>query len=429
MACDRRSTGAAPLEGPRRWSRTTGGGNALNGQGKIKVAVVFGGQGPEHPVSCMGAGTVLATLDRDRYEVVPIGILPDGRWVLTRDEPERLAISGRTLPSVAAVAGPDSGAAEPVGAAPEEATDGEALAGQGRSVSPATAAANPVASVPHVLTGVDVVMPILHGPFGEDGTIQGLLEMAGVPYVGAGVLASAVSLDKVYMKLVFTARGLPICPYLVVRDRDWQGGPGASATATAERKRIYDAIAELGYPVFVKPARGGSSIGTSKAADQAAVTEAIEGARRYDTKVIVERAVDGAEIECAVLEGLDGGPPDTSLPGQLVIAGGEEFYDFEAKYLDPTGSMAIPAPVPQEVIDEIRRMAGVAFEAVSCQGFARVDFFYTRDGAILVNEINTIPGMTATSYFPKMWEATGLPLPPLLDRMISTALRRRPGAH
>jgi D-alanine-D-alanine ligase len=418
--------------------------------------VVFGGQGPEHAISCMGAGTVLATLDRDRYEVVPVGILPDGRWVLTRDEPERLAISGRTLPSVAAVAGPQAGAGPEAGASPEAGAGPEAgaspeagtgaVAGPGATSEPGSgaspapvepsgeaavtaAAAAPVASVPSVLAGVDVVLPILHGPFGEDGTIQGLLEMAGVRYVGAGVLASAVGLDKEYMKLVFAARGLPICPYVVVRDRDWQGGPSAGGTATAERKRIYDAIAELGYPVFVKPARGGSSIGTSKANDQAAVTEAIEVARRYDTKVIVERAVDGAEIECAVLEGLDGGPPDTSLPGQLVIAGGEEFYDFEAKYLDPTGSMAIPAPVPQDVIDEIRRMAGVAFDAVSCQGFARVDFFYTRDGTVLINEINTIPGMTATSYFPKMWEATGLPLPQLLDRMITTALRRRPGAH
>jgi D-alanine-D-alanine ligase len=389
--------------------------------------VVFGGQGPEHAISCMGAGTVLATLDRDRYEVVPVGILPDGRWVLTRDEPERLAISGRTLPSVAAVAGPDVGEAPVPPAAPDEVAPGVPEPGDAVAAGPTAAA--PVASVPGVLTGVDVVLPILHGPFGEDGTIQGLLEMAGLRYVGAGVLASAVGLDKEYMKLVFAARGLPICPYVVVRDRDWQGGSGAGSNATAERKRIYDAIAELGYPVFVKPARGGSSIGTSKANDQAAVTEAIEGARRYDAKVIVERAVDGAEIECAVLEGLDGGPPDTSLPGQLVIAGGEEFYDFEAKYLDPTGSMAIPAPVPQDVIDEIRRMAGVAFEAVSCQGFARVDFFYTRDGTILVNEINTIPGMTATSYFPKMWEATGLPLPQLLDRILTTALRRRPGAH
>jgi len=320
---------------------------------------------------------------------------------------------------------PGAGEPESLAAAGGSGVPGEAAPGTGGAVVPAAAAA--VASVPQVLSGVDVVLPILHGPFGEDGTIQGLLEMAGVPYVGAGVLASAVSMDKEYMKLVFTARGLPICPYVVVRDRDWQPGPAMGAAAAAERKRVFDAIAELGYPVFVKPARGGSSIGTSKAHDQAALAEAIEGARRYDPKVIVERAIEGAEIECAVLEGLDGAPPDTSLPGQLVIEGGEEFYDFEAKYLDPSGSMLIPAPVPAPVIDEIRRMAAVAFEAVSCQGFARVDFFYTQDRTVLINEINTIPGMTATSYFPKMWEATGLPMAELLDRMITTALRRRPG--
>jgi D-alanine-D-alanine ligase len=373
----------------------------LNQQRKIRVAVVFGGRSSEHGVSCLGAGSVLAALDRDRYDVVPVGILPDGRWVLARDEPERLAITAGSLPSVTTVAGAE--------------------------LAPARAEVSPAASIPRTLTDVDVVLPILHGPFGEDGTIQGLLEMAGVPYVGAGVLASAVSMDKEYMKLVFAANALPICPYVVVRDRDWQ--PAAAASPAAERKRVLDAIAELGYPVFVKPARGGSSIGTSKAASPAELGQAIETARRYDPKAIVEKAIEGAEIECAVLEGLDGGPPDTSLPGQLVIEGGEEFYDFEAKYLDPQGSMAIPAPVPAAQLDQIRRMAAAAFEAVSCEGFARVDFFRTRDGTIVLNEINTIPGMTATSYFPKMWEATGLPMPQLLDRMITTALRRRLGPH
>lgn len=386
----------------------------MTSQRKTRVAVVFGGQSPEHPISCASGGTALATLDRDRYEVIPVGILPDGRWVVTADDPERLAITGRTLPSVAAVAQGEDAAGDPPGPA-------------GSSLTPAAPA--PVASVPQVLAGVDVVLPLLHGPFGEDGTIQGLLEMAGVPYVGAGVLASAVSMDKEYMKLVFAARGLPICPYVVVRERDWQPvtGDGAAPAATTERKRILDAIAELGFPVFVKPARGGSSIGTSHADDPASLVTAIENARRYDRKVIVEKAIVGREIECAVLEGLDGGPPDASLPGEIVIAGGEEFYDFEAKYLDASGSMAVPAPIPAAAQAEIRRLAAAAFEAVSCEGFARVDFFYTPDGTILVNEINTIPGMTATSYFPKMWEATGLPLRQLLDRMITTALGKRPG--
>jgi len=197
--------------------------------------------------------------------------------------------------------------------------------------------------------------------------------------------------------------------------------------ADLERKRTADAIAELGWPLFVKPARGGSSIGTAKASDLAELHEAIRGARTFDPKVIVEAAIDGREIECSVLEGRDGAPPDTSLPGQLLINGGEAFWDFEAKYLDDASGMAIPAPIPAEHQDEIRRMAALAFDAVSCEGLARVDFFYTPDGRILINEINTIPGLSPASYFQKMWEATGLPFPQLIDRLLQTALSRRPG--
>jgi D-alanine-D-alanine ligase len=369
---------------------------------KIRVAVVFGGRGPEHAISCASGGTVLACIDRDRYDVVPIGILPDGRWVLTADEPERLAISGGQLPSVEAVAEP------------------------GGQVLPWTAtgalATTEPGAIPGELGQVDVVLPMLHGPFGEDGTMQGLLEMAGVRYVGAGVLASAVSMDKEYMKLIFKAKGLPVGPFVVVRDRDWP--PGAAET---ERKRVLDAIGELGWPLFVKPARGGSSIGTSRADDLAGLYESIETARRYDRKVLVEQAIAGREIECAVLEGLDGAPPDTSMPGQLMVDGGEEFFDFEAKYLDDANGMVIPAPIPADHLEEVRRLAAAAFEAVSGEGLARVDFFYTPDGEIVLNEINTMPGMTAASYFPKMWAASGFSLRELIDRLIATALSKSPG--
>jgi D-alanine-D-alanine ligase len=215
----------------------------------------------------------------------------------------------------------------------------------------------------------------------------------------------------------------------VVRDRDWRpvraGGPQPSTKA--ERKPVLDEITELGWPVFVKPARGGSSIGTSRAADAGELYEAVEAAREHDPKVIVEAAISGMEIECAVLEGLQGGPPDTSVPGQVRVAGGEQFYDFEAKYLDAATDMVIPAPVPGPAASEIRRLTAAAFEAVGCEGLARVDTFYTPDGQVIVNEINTMPGLTPGSGFPLMWEATGLPLPQLVDRILQTALRRPPG--
>jgi D-alanine-D-alanine ligase len=232
------------------------------------------------------------------------------------------------------------------------------------------------------------------------------------------------------MNLVFTARGLPVGPYVVVRDRDWPGFSAAELAAAAgsvEAKRVLDDIAGLGWPLFVKPARGGSSIGTSKAQDLAQLHEAIATARQYDPKVLVEAAIDGVEVEVSVLEGVDGAPPDTSLPGQLLVDGGEEFWDFEAKYLDAASGMAIPAPIPDSAIEEVRRLGAAAFEAVSCEGLARVDFFYTTDGRVLINEINTMPGLSPASYFQKMWEVSGMPFPQLIDRLLQTALKKRPG--
>jgi D-alanine--D-alanine ligase len=377
------------------------------------VAVVFGGRSSEHAISCLGAGYVLAALDRDRYEVVPVGIARDGRWILAPDDPARLAITGGELPSVEAMATPGT----EIAARLDPATRGLVV----------TAPGDP----PRSLGEVDVVLPLLHGAYGEDGTIQGLLEMAGARYAGAGVFASAAGMDKEYMKLIFAARGLPVGRYVVVRDRDWRPpeteGGAARAAATPERKRVLDDIGELGWPVFVKPARGGSSIGTTRVPDPAGLEEAIEIAREHDPKVLVEAAVPGIEIECAVLEGVAGGPPDASVPAQVLVGGGAEFYDFQAKYLEADTAMAIPPPIPGDAIAEVRRLACAAFDALSGEGLARVDFFYTPDGRIILNEINTMPGMTAASAFPLMWEATGLTLPQLMDRIIQTALRKRPG--
>ncbi len=391
----------------------------MNRQRKIRVAVVFGGRGPEHPVSCMGGGNILGAIDRAKYDVVPIGITTEGHWVQVADEPDRLAIEGDVLPSVEAAAVPGtqvvpwSGSQDAPVAAEAVVTEGGGLV------------ASAPAHIPQLFGDVDVVWPVLHGPYGEDGTIQGLLEMAGVPYIGAGVLASAVSMDKEYMNLIFRSKGLPVGPYVVVHERDWPAGPGEQMSV--EAKRVQDDIAELGWPLFVKPARGGSSIGTSKASDIGELHEAIALARAYDPKVLVEAAIDGVEVEVSVLQGIDGAPPDTSLPGQLLVDGGEEFWDFEAKYLDSASGMAIPAPIPDSAITEIRRLAAAAFEAVSCEGLARVDFFYTSDGQILINEINTMPGLSPASYFQKMWEATGVTFAEVIDRLISAALSRRAG--
>ncbi|GAA4937738.1 D-alanine--D-alanine ligase family protein [Streptomonospora halophila] len=365
-------------------------------QRKIRVAVIFGGRSPEHEISCVTAGGVISAIDTDRYEVVPIGIARDGSWVLYSADPGQLAIVDGRLPEVH-TSGPEL--AVPFSGA----TDLIVLEGDSS----------------RRLGGFDAVLPLLHGPLGEDGTIQGLFEMMDARYAGAGVFASAASMDKVFMKALFTGHGIPTGDYVAVPDRMWRG----------ERKRVLDDIADLGGTVFVKPARGGSSVGISKvpdASDTDAVTAAVEAARRHDPKVIVEAAVPGREVECGVLESLEGGAPDVSQPAEIHVADGFDFYDFEAKYLSTSG-LTIPAELPVEVVAEIRREAARTFEALGCEGLARVDFFYGDDGRVYVNEINTMPGFTPSSAFPQMWAESGLDYTSLVDRMIQTALRRAPG--
>ncbi|MDQ6651055.1 MAG: D-alanine--D-alanine ligase [Actinomycetota bacterium] len=364
---------------------------------KRRVAVVFGGRSSEHAISCVSAGSVLAAIDRDRFDVLPVGITPDGRWVLAPDDPAALTISGRTLPSV-------DGTGEHV-ALPGDPSAGLVVLAAGE--------------VPSQLAGVDVVFPLLHGPYGEDGTVQGLLELAGIPYVGAGVLASAAAMDKEYMKLLLAARGLPVSPYAVVRTREWLADRTA-ALAEAEA---------LGWPVFVKPARGGSSIGISKASDRESLVAAVELARESDPKVVIEAAVVGREVECGVLEGPSGGTPEASAPAEIRVTGGQDFYDFEAKYLSSATEFDIPADLPAEVVKAVQELAVRAFLALECAGLARVDFFLQPDGELVVNEINTMPGFTPASMFPRMWAVSGLDYPALVDRLLSAAIERGTGLH
>jgi len=271
---------------------------------------------------------------------------------------------------------------------------------------------------PRELGEVDVVFPLLHGPFGEDGTLQGMLELSDIRYVGSGVLASAVMMDKHYMKLVFTGHGLPVGPFVVISDRQWQQDPAAAM----------DAVASLGWPVFVKPARAGSSMGITRVTGPEQLQAAIEAAREHDPKVVVEAAIVGREIECAVLQGREGAAPRTSEVGEIAVVQGHEFYDFEAKYLaEADVRLSCPADLPPEVSAEVRRVAAAAFEAAGCEGLARVDCFYTENGDVVLNEINTMPGFTPHSMYPRMWAASGLGYPELIDELIQLALTRRTG--
>jgi D-alanine-D-alanine ligase len=350
--------------------------------GKPRVAVVFGGRSSEHPISAVSAGSVLGAIDTDEFEVVPVGITKEGRWVLTQGDPAALAIEGRRFPEITAEAGTDV-------VLPPDPTGPDGG-----------------------LAGVDVVFPLLHGVYGEDGTIQGLLEMAGLPYVGAGVFASAAAMDKEFTKKLAVAEGIPVGPYVVLR--------AGQSLSPADRDR-------LGLPVFVKPSRAGSSIGITRITDWADLDAAIAAARTIDPKVLVEAAVVGREIECGVLEGEHGGLPEASVCGEIRVTGGHDFYDFEAKYLDDVAEISVPADLPAEVSERVRELAVRTFVALDCAGLARVDFFVTPDNQVYLNEINTMPGFTPISLFPRMWGASGLDYQKLVSRLVRTALRRGTG--
>jgi D-alanine-D-alanine ligase len=355
---------------------------------------VFGGRSSEHAISCVSAGSILAALDPDEFEAVPVGITRAGQWVLTTGDPGELAIAGRRLPEITA------GSGTSVVLSGDPSARGLVVLDPGEGAS--------------ALGDVDVVFPVLHGVYGEDGTIQGLLEMAGIPYVGANVFASAAAMDKEFTKKLAVAEGIPVGPYVALR---------AGQSLTEDDK------ARLGLPVFVKPARAGSSYGITKVSDWSELDAAVAAARAIDPKILVEQAIVGREVECGVLEGEYGGPPEASLLAEIRVVSGHEFYDFEAKYLDDACEYDIPADLPDEVTREVQEYARRTFTALDCAGLSRVDFFVTPDFRVYLNEINTMPGFTSTSMFPQMWAATGLEYPKLISRLVRTALRRGTGLH
>jgi D-alanine-D-alanine ligase len=346
---------------------------------KLRVGVIYGGRSGEHEVSIASAAAIFKHLDPAKYEAVPIKIGKDGRWALTGDVPKALSAADVHRQS-------DTTALQPI--------------------EPTTAL-----STSHI----DVVFPVLHGPYGEDGTVQGLLELANVPYVGAGVLGSAVGMDKAVMKTLFAAHGLPIVPHLTIVRREWQSDPKTMTARVAN---------ELRYPVFVKPANLGSSVGISKAKNDQSFGEAMELALRFDKKIVIEAGVPNArEIECAVL-GND--EPEASVPGEIIVTHRDGFYSYTAKYIDANGATTkIPADLPAATVEKVKRLSVEAFRALELSGMARVDFFVDgQTGALFLNEVNTIPGFTSISMYPKMWEASGLAYPALLDRLLTLALER-----
>ncbi|MCV7477770.1 D-alanine--D-alanine ligase [Micrococcus luteus] len=364
-----------------------------------RVLLLFGGRSSEHPISCVTAAGVLHAADRQRWDVVPVGVARSGLWSHDELDVASFRLDGDALPEVPEPQAPVSLRALPDGTVELTAADGSSL---GR---------------------VDVVFPLLHGPWGEDGTLQGMFESLGLPYVGCGVLASAVGMDKHFMKVAFQAAGLEVGPWETITDRDWARDPEAALARAGA----------LSYPLFVKPARAGSSFGITRVAEPAGLRAAVEEARRFDPKVVVEAGIVGREIECAVLDGHGSAAPRASLPGEIVVAhdeGETQFYDFESKYQDTgTTQLSCPAELPEEEIERLRALAIRAFEAVDGSGLGRCDFFFTPDGRWVVNEINTMPGFTPISMYPAMWERTGLSYDDLISELLDLALERGVGLH
>ncbi len=341
---------------------------------KKRVAILFGGQSSEHEISCISAGGVLGAIDRERFDPILIGITRSGKWVLV-DQSTSLAIKNGNLPEVDETL-------------PAITADIHGFNFQGGPLN------------------IDVLFPLLHGPYGEDGTVQGLCEMAGIRYVGSGVLASAAAMDKSFAKPIFESKGLKVAPGVVLIKGEW----------TAAQ------IEDIKYPVFVKPARSGSSRGTTKVKSFKGLKSAIEYGFEFDTKVLIEEAIVGREIECGVLESL--GTANASPIGQIIILGNHEFYDFEAKYLDNATTVVFPDDLPNGVEAAIQSAAVTAFKALGCEGLARVDFFYTERGEIVINELNTMPGFTPTSMFPKLWGRAGITYSEVITKLIDAALTR-----
>jgi D-alanine-D-alanine ligase len=379
---------------------------------KLRVGVIFGGQSGEHEVSLVSAQGIMKAMDREKYEIIPIGITKEGRW-LTSGDPMKLL---QSPPAKGAWEQGSRGAREQGSKGAEE----QRSRGAGeRGLVLVNTCTEPSRSRRDLVPGtretgfpqVDVVFPVLHGPYGEDGTVQGLLELADIPYVGAGVLGSALGMDKIAMKAVFSSHGLPVVEHLALKRKDWELDPEAMMELIEK---------ELGYPCFIKPANLGSSVGISKVHERSELAPALDLAARYDRRMLAERAVNAREIEVSVL-GND--EPIASVPGEIVPS--REFYDYIAKYIDDRSELIIPADLSAELTRRIQELAITAFLAVDCAGMARVDFLLDRDtGELYVGELNTIPGFTPISMYPKLWEASGIPYSELIDRLIELALER-----